>query len=128
MGDWRFFEDNDLACSKFELVVLTSQRAYDLQSGALAEIEHDESDKSPIIALKELYSKTLDHEKLFRSAVKRVVHFSGSGYSGVSAGCGVAKLPAQALVESIDRELIKEKEPGNFVDTGFSFIEDEEGE
>lgn len=108
------------------MVILASQRAYDLQSGSLPEIEHEEGDKSPVIALKELYSLEMDHGRLFRSAIKRVVHFSGSGYAGVSSDCSAARSDPKGLIESVDRSLVKERGLESTSESELSFAEDED--
>ncbi|MGN7619097.1 MAG: DNA-directed RNA polymerase subunit omega [Ehrlichia sp.] len=56
--------------NKFKLVILASQRAHDLNSGACPVIKH-KNGKNTVIALKEIANKQLDVHSLFNLSVQR---------------------------------------------------------
>ncbi|GAT75142.1 DNA-directed RNA polymerase omega chain [Ehrlichia ruminantium] len=56
--------------NKFKLVILASQRAHDLNSGASPVVKHKNS-KNTIIALTEIANEQLDVHLLFNLAVQR---------------------------------------------------------
>ena len=56
--------------NKFKLVILASQRAHDLNSGACPVIKH-KNGKNTVIALKEIAAKQLDVSSLFNLSVQR---------------------------------------------------------
>lgn len=56
--------------NRFKLVVLASQRAHDLSSGAHSTID-DKKSKNTVVALKEILSSKLNNKALFDFAVKR---------------------------------------------------------
>ena len=76
--------------NKFKLVILASQRAHDLNSGACPVIKH-KNGKNTVIALKEIASEQLDVSSLFNLSVQRCRKYmekfinsdeSQSGYKG----------------------------------------------
>ncbi|KJV65894.1 MULTISPECIES: DNA-directed RNA polymerase subunit omega [Ehrlichia] len=56
--------------NKFKLVILASQRAHDLNSGACPVIKH-KNGKNTVVALKEIAAKQLDVSSLFNLSVQR---------------------------------------------------------
>ncbi|WDM85647.1 DNA-directed RNA polymerase subunit omega [Ehrlichia sp. JZT12] len=56
--------------NKFKLVILASQRAHDLNSGACPVIKH-KNGKNTVIALKEIATEQLDVRSLFNLSVQR---------------------------------------------------------
>ena len=54
--------------SRFELVLLASQRARDLSSGASPTVER-ENDKNPVVALREIADETVDFEDMRQTLV-----------------------------------------------------------
>ncbi|ABD45328.1 DNA-directed RNA polymerase, omega subunit [Ehrlichia chaffeensis str. Heartland] len=56
--------------NKFKLVILASQRAHDLNSGACPVIKY-KNGKNTVIALKEIAAKQLDVSSLFNLSVQR---------------------------------------------------------
>jgi DNA-directed RNA polymerase subunit omega len=116
--------------SQFELVILASQRAYDLKSGVVPEIPFEDDDKSTVIALNELSQNKLDHEKLYKLAINRIVNFAGSGYSWVSSNKKQMDQKSFEIPEIIDEEEMDDqldemqKLPEDI--EGISFKDDEE--
>ena len=78
-------DKSDLKCCYFELVILASQRCYDLKAGSSPEVEHEGDDTDQVIALRELCRSKLDVKRLYRSAFRRMESFSGCGFSDIPA-------------------------------------------
>lgn len=55
--------------SRFELVLLASQRAREISAGAPLSVDRD-NDKNPVVALREIAEETIDRGKLYESLVQ----------------------------------------------------------
>lgn len=63
----------EIVPSRFELVVLAAQRAKEIASGAKVLIDKDD-DKGPVIALREIASKKIDHATLKDSVIRKYMN------------------------------------------------------
>jgi len=113
--------------SPFEAVILVSQRAYDLKSGSLPEINCSDNDKVAVVALKELEEEQLDHEKLYKLTLRRLKVFSGSSFSDIPSSTVVKAEDKSIFADNLDPDMdeVKDKRPARG-DNDISFADDEE--
>ena len=55
--------------NRFDLVMLSAQRARDISAGATLTVERD-NDKNPVVALREIAEATVDHDDLKNSLIQ----------------------------------------------------------
>ncbi|MAF95968.1 MAG: DNA-directed RNA polymerase subunit omega [Rhodospirillaceae bacterium] len=60
--------------NRFELVMIASQRARNISSGAALEVERD-NDKNPVVALREVAEEHVDHKELEEALIKGLQKF-----------------------------------------------------
>ncbi len=95
--------------NRFDLVMLSAQRARDISAGAPLTVDRD-NDKNPVVALREIEEETLTPDELYEEAVEsNQVHIEvdepeEDNMALLMAGGAEAVAAVQPVIDDLDEE------------------------
>ena len=109
--------------SRFELILLASERARTLSKGAEPLLERDR-DKNPVIALREIAEEVLNLKDTEAELIKGLQKYHEEVLTETEEELEEKKIGSEVVQEQIDEDLIKDLEQ-NADDAGLTINENE---
>ena len=109
--------------SRFELILLASERARNLSKGAEPLLERDR-DKNPVIALREIAEEVLNLKDTEAELIKGLQKYHEEVLTETEEELEEKKIGSEVVQEQIDEDLIKDLEQ-NADDAGLTINENE---